>query len=93
VTGLVNTGGLQLNAFSFAPDRGIAVVSPSASGIPALSWSTGPEPKSESGVLQRVATPVDMPLPVAEDALLLGSEILNRFTDQPAVGKLLQGKL
>ena len=44
VAGLANTGGLQLNAFSFAPDRGIAVLSPSTAGVPALSWSTAPAP-------------------------------------------------
>jgi alkaline phosphatase len=67
VTGLVNTGGLQLNAFSFAPDRGIAVVSPSPGGVPALSWSTGPAPRPDSAILQALATPAERPMPTAED--------------------------
>jgi hypothetical protein len=72
VSGLVNTGGLQLNAFSFAPDRGIAVVSPGASGVPALSWATG-QMHPESNVLQSVASPTDRPQPTAEDVLVLSS--------------------
>lgn len=73
VAGLVNTGGLQLNAFSFAPDRGIAVVGPNPAGIPALSWSTGAAPKPESGAPQSVASPTDRPVPVAEDTVVLSS--------------------
>lgn len=73
VAGLASTGGLQLNAFSFAPDRGIAVLGPSASGIPALSWSTGPAPKPDSGVLQAVASPTDRPVPTSEDVVILSS--------------------
>ena len=71
VAGLANTGGLQLNAFSFAPDRGIAVLSPSTAGVPALSWSTAPAPQPEAPILQSVATPAERPLPVAEDVLVL----------------------
>jgi alkaline phosphatase len=72
VSGLVNTGGLQLNAFSFAPDRGIAVLGPSAAGIPALSWSTGPV-KPEASIQQSTATPLNQPIPVAEDAPVLST--------------------
>jgi alkaline phosphatase len=71
VAGLANTGGLQLNAFSFAPDRGIAVLSPSTAGVPALSWSTAPAPQPEAPILQAVATPGEKPQPTAEDALVL----------------------
>jgi alkaline phosphatase len=74
VSGLVNTGGLQLNAFSFAPDRGIAVVSPSATGVPALNWSTGPALQSGSSNLQSVASSTERPLPAAEDMLMLSVE-------------------
>jgi alkaline phosphatase len=93
VAGLGNTGGLQLNAFSFAPDRGIAVLGPSASGAPALSWSTGPAPKPNAPVVQSVATPADRPLPVAEDGLLLGTELPARLTDFPALHQSLAPKL
>jgi alkaline phosphatase len=92
VSGLVNTGGLQLNAFSFAPDRGIAVLSASPSGIPALSWSTGPV-QSGASVLQSVATPSDRPQPMAEDALLLGTELQSNLTDLPALHQSLAPKL
>jgi alkaline phosphatase len=92
VSGLVNTGGLQLNAFSFAPDRGIAVVSPGASGVPAITWSTGPAP-ADAPVLQSIATPTDRPLPVAEDAILLGTDLLTTFTDLPALHQSLAPKL
>ena len=98
VTGLVNTGGLQLNAFSFAPDRGIAVVSPSAGGVPALSWSTGPAPQPKAPVLQSVANPSDRPLPVAEDALTLATHPLaapesTHFPEAADLHVLLKGKL
>ena len=92
VSGLVNNGGLQLNALSFAPDRGIAVVSPSSAGVPALSWSTS-QAKPGASVSQSVATPIDQPLPVAEDGLLLGSELPARFTDFPALHESLAPKL
>jgi len=74
VAGLANTGGLQLNAFSFAPDRGIAVLSPSTAGVPALSWSTAPTPQPEAPILQSVATPTDRPLPTSEDVLILSTQ-------------------
>jgi len=74
VTGLANTGGLQLNAFSFAPDRGIAVLSPSTAGVPALSWSTGPATRTDAPILQSTATLTDRPLPTSEDVLVLSTK-------------------
>jgi len=98
VSGLVNTGGLQLNAFSFAPDRGIAVVSPSASGIPALSWSTGPAAQSDSTVLHSVATPSERPVQVAEDCLILstappGKREMGTFARPSELNALLRDRL
>lgn len=101
VAGLANTGGLQLNAFSFAPDRGIAVLGPSAAGIPALSWSTGPAPRPEAPVVQAVATAAERPLPIAEDVLILSGlegrrpapEVLGNVTDLPSVHRVLADKL
>lgn len=97
VAGLANTGGLQMNAFAFAPDRGIAVLSPSTAGVPALSWSTAPAPQPEAPLLQSVATPTDRPQQVASDSLILGQSP-NRtpfpaFTDLPTVHQLLQEQL
>ena len=66
VAGLGNPGGLRLNGFSFAPDRGIAVLGPSPSGIPATSWADLP---SDTGGPSRQTAPE----PVAEDVLVLGS--------------------
>lgn len=97
VSGLANTGGLRLNAFSFAPDSGIAVLGPSASGVPALTWSTGPgSPTSEPGsaTLEAVAAKTDRPQPVAEDVLVLGTgpgtEPLQGFLDLTALHQVLQ---
>jgi alkaline phosphatase len=97
VAGLANTGGLQLNAFSFAPDRGIAVLSPSTAGVPALSWSTAPTPQPEAPILQAVATPTDRPQQVASDSLILWQSPnrapLPAFTELPTVHQLLQEQL
>jgi len=94
VCGLSNTGGLRLNAFSFAPDRGIAVLGPSAGGVPALTWSTGPG--ADEGPSDQVATTTPRPLTIAEDILLLGegpgTATLTGFTHLPAANQiLLQG--
>jgi hypothetical protein len=98
VSGLVNTGGLQLNAFSFAPDRGIAVLSPSPSGAPALNWSTGPAPKPDSAVLQAVSSATERPLPVSEDAILLATEPPSKATNSiflalPDLNRFLRERL
>ena len=77
VAGLGNPGGLRLNAFSFAPDRGIAVLGSGPSGLAADSWSPASlasESNPDSGAKTE---------PVAEDVLVLssgsGSEILENF--------------
>ena len=93
VAGLGNTGGLQLNAYSFAADRGIAVLGPSSAGLPALTWSTGPAPKEDSAPLQAVSAPSDHPQPVAEDTLLFGTLPIAPPTDLPAVHNSLGFKL
>ena len=88
VSGLVNTGGLQLNAFSFAPDRGIAVLGPSASGLPALTWSAAPSPETESGVIQAVACPSDHPSVTSEDVIALSSRSLSAEGETTFIGPL-----
>lgn len=98
VAGLVNTGGLQLNAFSFAPDRGIAVVGPNPAGLPALSWSTGPATGPDPGVMQARASTTDRPWPVAEDTVLLSTDPVaapgtGPFQDLVEVGRTLRDKL
>ena len=97
VSGLSNTGGLRLNAFSFAPDRGIAVLGPSSGGTPALTWSTGPgRPEAEPGsaTLETVAAPSERPQPVAEDVLVLGSgpgsEKIPNFPDLTDLNAILR---
>lgn len=78
VAGLGNPGGLRLNAFSFAPDRGIAVLGTGPNGSPAITWSGG-EPKGPTGVPATSAAPpapVQQSLksePTAEDVLVLSS--------------------
>jgi alkaline phosphatase len=88
VSGLANTGGLRLNAFSFAPDRGIAVLGPSAAGVPAVAWSTGPgspEASPGSASLEAVAAKTERPQLVAEDVCVLasgpGSGKIRKFSD------------
>lgn len=100
VSGLSNTGGLQLNSFSFAPDRGMAVLGPSSAGAPALTWSTGPgAPVADpsNAILEAVAAPTQSPLPVAEDSLVLaagpGSTSLGGFLDLTGLHALLAGQL
>ncbi|MFM8459386.1 MAG: alkaline phosphatase, partial [Chthoniobacterales bacterium] len=97
VAGLGNPGGLRLNAFSFAPDRGIAVLGPNPSGIPAITWSTGFTNTPEGAPLQAVATATGLPDPVAEDVVVLasgpGSENLPAFLPVSQIHALLAGSL
>ena len=100
VSGISNTGGLRLNSFSFAPDRGIAVLGPSAAGVPALTWSTGPgAPVADpaSAILEAVAAPTQTPLSVAEDSLVLalgpGSTAIEGFLDLTRLHALLAKQL
>ena len=99
VAGLGNPGGLRLNAFSFAPDRGIAVLGPSPSGVPGVSWSGAGNPEVDP-----VATNVPAPgpvtpaaVPVAEDVLILasgpGAERLQGFLTLGQLHDLLAGSL
>ena len=98
VAGLANTGGLQLNAFSFAPDRGIAVLSPSTAGTPALSWSTGPPPQPDAPIRQAIASPTDRPFLTSEDVLILSSQPpvqpqTGHFFGIEALNRLLDSKM
>lgn len=97
VAGLANTGGLQLNGFSFAPDRGIAVLGASAAGVPAISWSTGPRrnaSKDGSTPAEVVATPTERPAPVATDSLIFasgpGTEAVRGFVNFTQLSGILQ---
>jgi hypothetical protein len=97
VAGLGNPGGLRLNAFSFAPDRGIAVLGPSPSGVPAVSWSTGAAAPSPDAAAQPAAEAPVPGQPVAEDAVVLatgmGSERLPGFLNLGELQALLAGSL
>jgi hypothetical protein len=75
VAGLGNPGGLRLNAFSFAPDRGIAVLGSGASGVPAVSWSAGAIQAEEGKetTLVTIGARTGSSEPVAEDVLVLAS--------------------
>ncbi len=98
VAGLGNPGGLRLNAFSFAPDRGIAILGPSPGGIPAVAWSTGP---GAGNHLPAEATKTDPPQakaePSVEDPLVLLSgpdvEKVPPFTTLSEVAELLQNAM
>ncbi|MBJ7391747.1 MAG: alkaline phosphatase [Chthoniobacterales bacterium] len=97
VAGLGNPGGLRLNAFSFAPDRGIAVLGPSPAGLPAISWSTGGAPGAEGAPLQAASSATSQPEQAAEDVLVLasgpGSENLTGFLPLAGLHKILAGSL
>jgi alkaline phosphatase len=100
VSGLSNTGGLRLNSFSFAADRGMAVLGPSSAGVAALTWSSGPgAPVTDpsNAILEAVAAPSERPLPVAEDSLVLasgpGSPSIGGFLDLTRLHALLARQL
>lgn len=94
VAGLGNPGGLRLNAFSFAPDRGIAVLGPSPAGVPAVDWSTagGPSGGPETEPVRQSA-----PEPVVEDVLVMGegnpAGALTGFFPLSRIHGLLAGQL
>ena len=98
VAGLGNPGGLRLNAFSFAADRGIAVLGASPSGVPAISWSSG---AVAAPALAADGTPTPenpgQPEPATEDVLVLasgpGSETLAGFLPLARLHSLLAGSL
>ena len=71
VAGLGNPGGLRLNAFSFAPDRGIAVLGPSPAGIPAISWASGPAAGAANSSPEREAANSSALEPSVEESLVL----------------------
>jgi hypothetical protein len=97
VAGLGNPGGLRLNGFSFAPDRGIAVLGPSPAGVAATTWSTGGAPDPDGAPLQAAASAASQAEPVAEDVLVLasgpGSEQLPVFLPLGQLHALLAGSL
>jgi alkaline phosphatase len=104
VAGLGNPGGFRLNAFSFAPDRGIAVLGPNPSGTLAVKWSTGPSAaapsaSTDSETLQdaSLSDPSRISEPVAEDVLVLGSgagiEKLAGFPELSSIHKILAESL
>lgn len=85
VAGLGNPGGLRLNAFSFAPDRGIAVLGPGPSGLAAAQWASPPSATYDSSQ------------PAAEDVLVLSSTSLGPaavgFLRLAGLWKTLNGNL
>jgi alkaline phosphatase len=94
VAGLGNQGGLRINAFSFASDRGIAILGPSPSGIPSVNWASSPSPQNEEGMVQQ---PTGSPDPVAEDVLVLAygpdAEVLRGFITLPALSRAMSSAL
>lgn len=95
--GLGNPGGLRLNAFSFAPDRGIAVLGPSPAGVAAVQWSGSPAPASSEGETPVTSGATGQPEPVAEDVLVFasgpGSEKLRGFVPLRQIHEVLAGAL
>jgi len=97
VAGLGNPGGLRLNAFSFAPDRGIAVLGANPAGIPAASWATGPSSANHPANTQTASAAAGAPEPVAEDVLVLASGPLSggmaTFSNLAGLHDILTGSL
>ena len=74
VAGLGNPGGLRLNGFSFAADRGIAVLGPSPAGTQAVVWSSGVGTSGQANPAGEPASaPTEPAQPSAEDVLVLWS--------------------
>lgn len=62
VLGTSTRGGMCLHGFSKPGTSGLAVLAPSAEGIPAITWSTGPGgPPGAKGPRQPAAFPVSPP--------------------------------
>jgi len=69
VVGTFSAGGFSLNANASARESGMAVLGPSAAGVPAVTWSTGPGGKTAAGVEEPVAFASDAAVPNATDML------------------------
>lgn len=70
VAGTSSSGGFVLNAPASPRDKGLAVLSPSASGVPAITWSTGPgKPGSTPGLEEPVAFQTPTAVPNVTDML------------------------
>lgn len=73
VAGTVSPGGLQLNGTAMTQDSGLALLSRSPEGIPALTWSTGPGGSAATDAAgappEPVAVPSKQSYPVAGDLL------------------------
>ena len=62
--GQKDVGGLTLNGYPLNADHGVALLGTSASGLPAITWSTGPNgPKPASASLIAQPTPEASPAP------------------------------
>ncbi|MCX7868358.1 MAG: alkaline phosphatase, partial [Terrimicrobiaceae bacterium] len=97
VAGRVVPGGLRLNGFPLRNDKGLALLGSNPQGIPAITWSTGPGGSPEAPGSEPSAVPESPAVPVAEDALAVGSgpgtEALSGFRSATDIFALLAGQL
>lgn len=71
VVGTTSTGGFVLNANASMRDSGLAVLNPSAAGVPSVTWSTGPgnAATTQTGIEEPVAFPIETATPNVTDML------------------------
>lgn len=107
--GLQSTGGFALNGFPLRKDNGAALLGPNSSGIPSITWATGPNGPAESpapeGTDPRGLAPAREPaahaapaaIPTAEDPVAIGigpgSEAVRGFLDNTDLFRILSGQL
>jgi alkaline phosphatase len=89
-----STGGFALNGYPMRQDKGIALVSPSVEGHPAITWATGP---NANDAAQPSAHQLPAALGNAEDVIAvgrgLGAEKVRGFLDSTAIFDILRGAL
>ena len=86
------TGGMSLNGYPLRPDHGVALLGTNASGQPAITWATGPNPKTEPAAFFAPSA-----LNTAEDVIAVGqgdgAEKIRGFLDNTEIFEILRDAL
>jgi alkaline phosphatase len=96
--GLHASGGFSLNGFPLRKDSGAALVGPNSSGVPSITWATGPNGPGTDAPQGPVAEPAahasPESLPTAEDPVAVGtgpgSESLRGFIDNTDLFRIIE---
>jgi len=99
--GLHASGGFVLNGFPLRKDSGAALVGPNSSGVPTITWATGPHgpggDPAQTTVTEPAVHATAESLPTAEDPVALGigpgSEALRGFLDNTDLFRILEKQL